>query len=810
MANLTREQLLSLPDRGQRDEFIEIATLALAAQPEDGELRLALVRCLTELGLLHRAADVAERFDPVVLGEIGLRDLLCQLRVPTQNGLVDWEVVRPTFERNLRALAARWDWSDAVREAFAARRDTLELHRTREGRWDVFDRATECWRPCFGRHQPAETLESLRRQVENRVIAPIVIEGVGLGAQFPLYVSASCRTMNSSSPFVYQIETDLSALGVALHVSDWTDALAAPRAILCVGESAYETLDRHITETPNAPLPKSIVLTAPWNHESRAEPVLKRQIDARREEVDALRAEVSRRYAARDTAYWASRFESATRGDGDALRVLSITCRFTTVLQYATRDALAALGAIGCETRIVIEPDDQSHISPIVALEAIRDFDPDLVLLIDHTRISQPAILVDNLPVLTWVQDRLPWLFDAKVGQALGELDFVMGQGRRDLVGRYAYPAERFMACDMATDVARLTSATPSGADASKLDCEVAFATHASETPKAFAAARIAECDNPKGLAILQGIEQALYERHRAGRLNGAINFSVMLDDVEGALGTSLSATARDGLLDQFARPLAERIIRQETLRWAANWARSTGGRLHIYGDGWDAHPEFAEFARGTIEHGAELGEAFRRAKVNLHSGCNLSLHQRVLDGLAAGGFFLARRHAGDIGMPVKRAMRAYLQKHGVSAPAKCYGTDLPAPWHREFERLCQMKGIDPRRPLHFDERAMARIAAVCEGREIMLADQLWPDFETLTFGGESEFVERLEFFLARPDLRRETATRMRGGVLAHFGYEKLMREAIAFTTDALANAASAGHVSSVAPDRVVMVEANV
>lgn len=792
MPNMTREQLFSLPDTGQRDEFIEIATQVLRVQPEDGEVRLALIRCLTELGLLHRAAEVATEFGAAALGEMGLRDLLQQLRAPTSNGLVDWRSMWPNFDRNFKVLAPRYQWADRLRAEIESCRGTLELHKTRDGRWEVYDTSAQSWRPCFGRHQPTETFESIRRQVDNRVIAPIVIEGVGLGEYLPLYVAATHRTMNSSSPFVYQMETDWTALVVAMHLADWTELLADPRVILCAGSDAYEQLDRAIAATPHAPLPKAIVWTPPWMNASagRTESLLKRHAEARHNQISKLRDEVQEQYAARDASYWARRFEAALLGDGPPLRVLSITCRFTTVLQYATRDALATLESIGCETRVVIEPDDQSHVSPVVALEAIREFEPDLILLIDHTRASQPAIMIENVPVLTWIQDRLPWLFDEKVGHAMGPLDFVMGQGKRDLVTRYAYPSERFFSCDMATDVARLTAPVSElDVDASRFDCEIAFATHASETPEVFTQMRLAECDNPKGLAIIEAICKSLRERQAAGSLNGALNFNVFVAEIEASLGASLSEAARDALIDQFARPLAERMIRQETLHWAARWARATGGRLHIYGDGWSEHPSFAEFARGTLEHGPELGEAFRRAKVNLHSGCNLALHQRVLDGLAAGGFFIARRHGGDIGVPVMQAIRGFLRRRGVTLPTTCYAADLPAPWHREYERLCRMKGVDPGKPLRFNDSNIVRIESVCERREIMLADQLWPEFEELTFAGEQEFVRTLEYYLARPEARREMAKRMRVGVLEHFGYEPLMRRVLAFASACLTQA---------------------
>lgn len=810
MPNITRDQLFSLPESGRRDEFIEIATHALNAQPEDAEVRFGLIRSLTESGLLHRAASFADAFDPEVLGAASLNELLQQLRVPTQNGSVDWRLQSPTFDRNLHAIEARYDWAQRLRKAFDHRRASLELHKTRNGRWEVFDASDSVWRPCFGSHQPTETFENLRRQVENRVMAPIIIDGVGLGGHLPLYVMSTHQTLNSSAPFVYQVESDWTALAIALHLFDWSELIADPRVVLCVGEDAYEQLDAAIAHTPNAPLPKSIIWTPPWNptSTSRGESIIRAHTEQRAKSIAELRAALDRQYADRDVEHWGTRFQAAIHGDGPPLRVLSIACRFTTVLQFATRDALAALASIGCETRVVIEPDDQSHISPIVALEAIRDFEPDLILLIDHTRASQPEILIQNVPVLTWIQDRLPWLFDSNVGQSLGELDFVMGQGKRDLVQRYAYPEERFYGCDMATDVVRLTSPSAVDGDPARFDCDVAFATHASETPREFADGRRAECDNPTAMAVLDAIENALVARQDRGELNGALNFSVLLSEIEASMGTALSATARDGMIDHFARPLAERMIRQETIRWAANWARATGGRLHIYGDGWERHPEFAEFARGTLEHGPELGEAFRRAKVNLHSGCNFALHQRVLDGLAAGGFFIARRHAGDIGFPVMRAIRAFLVQRGISPPATIYGVDLPAPWHSEFERLCRMKGVDPKKPLEINDRNMRRIESVCEGETIMLADQLWPEFEALTFSCEAEFVDRLEYYIQRPDERRARVSQMRKGVIEHFGYETLMRCVLDFTAERLSSAPSDSE-SRAPQNEFAVVEAN-
>ena len=90
-------------------------------------------------------------------------------------------------------------------------------------------------------------------------------------------------------------------------------------------------------------------------------------------------------------------------------------------------------------------------------------------------------------------------------------------------------------------------------------------------------------------------------------------------------------------------RDLTDHELRQAAIRALAGWADQTGRRFHLYGNGWDKHDEFGRFAKGTVRHGPELGRAFRAATISLHTGCNSAAHQRVIDGLCAGGFMLIR-----------------------------------------------------------------------------------------------------------------------------------------------------------------------
>ena len=788
MAGLTRDQILNLYAQGRQAEFVDMATIALVELPADAELRLALVRALTEFGLLTRARATAEGFEPAIQAQPDFQQLVRQLSAPNNNGRADLRHFEARLQDQLHIIASEVPWVDRVRIAWDECLEQFELHVTRAGQHEVFDTTIQRWRPCFALHVPNESYDAIRRTVENRVVTPLIIEGVGLGQHVPLFVRATRHTVNTSSPYIFVVERNWHAWAIALALNDWSDALRDDRVVLCAGENAYDQLDLAIQARPSAPVPSSVIRPPSWQPASTDGDAQSRvaQLKAENDErVRNARAAAEAHYLGRDRVYWNRRFAAARGGAGPPLRVLAVTSRFTTVLQFATRDALRALEKAGCETRLFIEADDRSCVAPFDVLRALVDFDPDLLLLIDHTRATQAVWAIDNVPVLSWVQDRLPWLFDKDVGLALSELDFLMGHAKEELTQRYGYAVERFYSCNMATDVAMLTDDAAVDSP-EKYDCEVAFASHASETPDTFTQTRLIECDNDATRAYVASIAQELTRRFDAGVLNGAINFNRLLATVAEQSGLRLRADIRDTLVAEFARPLAERLIRQQTMRWAAKWADATGARFHVYGRGWEQHPEFARFARGDIPHGPALGAAFRRAKVNLHAGCNHALHQRVLDGLSAGGFFLIRRHAADRAAGMARAVLNHVYEQHLMPPAEFSASDLPAPWNSLYAHACRDKGTDATKPLRLTDRNLARLNRIALACDEKSPDQLWPSLDEITFGSETEFVERIEAFMTNPDERTRIAAEMRGPVLRHFSYEALMTKTLAWIGDSL------------------------
>jgi hypothetical protein len=799
---LTLDSVIAMGRSGDATRFINVATEALNQDVAPDDLVLLLMQRLTERGLLALAHRVAERLSPAVRSHPEFAGMLQALTVGSNNGLVPWERLAPVFATNLAALRRRYAWADNLAAEWAANSEQLELHATTDNTWQVLDRAAGSfgtWRPIFGDHQPQPPLELLKAKLKNQVLPALAIDGVGQGQHLPWLYEATNDTLLGATALIYQTETELLALAVALHLVDWTGLIADDRVRLCCGPDAFEQLERAIAaEEWNIP-PTLVSRALPWHGEAAqpAEPVLK-AIEARVEaERRALKQAVAAGYAERGAAWWHRRYAAALSGAEPPLRVLAFTCRFTTVLQYATRDLLSALRSIGCQTRLLIEPNDHARVPPRQRLTAIRDFQPDLVLMIDHPRSRHEPSLIDEVPVLTWVQDRLPWLFDRAVGERIGPLDFLMGFGFSELVKDYGYPAERVMPCEMATDPAALL---PAGADGNPLDpaeldepadpvlsCDVAYATNYGRTAEMIYRETRARC-NPAGMKLLDALYEELVARLYAGLLNGGLDSANFIATMQRAAGVELSAAAHDQLLGDIVRPMADQLLREQTITWLADWAEQTGRRFNLYGNGWERHPRFSRYSRGYLEHGQTLGRAFRAAKVNVHAGCNLAFHQRVLDGLSAGGFFLIRRHASDVAFATTRKLNEIVRARGLGPGDVLPAADLPPELAAEWAALCRMRGFVPDAPYQVTEKVVELMNRKPE--DIVLPVHVWPDLPRVCFGSATELAERLEHFLSHPEKRRAVAANMRARVLERFSYTALMHKVLHWMADVLGRGA--------------------
>jgi hypothetical protein len=435
LAELTR-QLHAVRAAGRPLRFIRLAHAALANIDHAPELAAFTLQALVEQGLggparelltLHpEACPPAEDIDE-------WRQALAQL----PNGRVSWSELRDTFTRNLAALRGPHpELADDLAGGERRLRD-LHLYRAKDGTPLIARRAPgalRTWLP------PLSTTE-LDATVElpaGGALPACALVGLRAGKTITAIAQRTARLFLNYSQPLYVLEPDPALLTAALHVADFADLLEESRLHWFVGADAVKHFEQSLAEHPRRALPQMLFdFTETADMIAALKSAVASAEAARRAATDVIRADLRTRSAQRTLAEVARRLQPPGP-------VLAVTSRYTTVLQYATRDALAALRRQGFETHLLIEEADDEQLTPDLIADAIARHDPAVVLCLDHLRYEFPDIPRD-VPLITWIQDPLPNLMCPQAGASIGPTDLVCGILKPRCVREFGYPPDQFV-----------------------------------------------------------------------------------------------------------------------------------------------------------------------------------------------------------------------------------------------------------------------------------------------------------------------------------------------------------------------------
>jgi hypothetical protein len=668
--------------------FIVRAHRALATDPAAPELAHLTLRVLVELGLGGPALELLQLRRDLGLSQADRAALRSSLgAVPS--GRVTWRQLESTFRQNLAALAScRPEWRDAeprLRGELAH----LHLHHTRHGHFLLSRRGPGKLREWLADLstagiEPGDPDTARRRTT--------IIIGTRLGPLLlQLYQDSRHVQMWYSQP-LYLAEADLACFAAWLHCADHSAWLNDGRVYVFVGPDAVAQSAALWRHNPRLALPGRLVnLAADETTSGALQAAIHRAVDEDQTEIGRLSAALEARYRERDAAYWASRFHPPGP-------LLGITSRFTTMLQYSTRDALAALAAQGYRTELLIEASDHELLRPRDVLQAILDLDPLLVLALDHARCEVPY-LPRNLPYLLWIQDPLPDLLGPQAGASVAPFDLVCGYYRARCTQEFGYPAERFVSVRVPVSAVIFHDGAVDVPTRTRCAADICYVGHGGRPLDALYQATVAR--HP---AALRSRLEVVYRRVRR-LLEGVdpVAPTTTMDELVRSVATV------DGVaFGELAYRLLDAGRRQQTLEWVAAWARRTGRVFRLYGSGWQEHPALREFAAGIVEHGEPLRQVYRASTLALQLMPSGFLHQRALEALASGALPLTRYCPEDFaGLPIETFVheRAAGQHPGRTATI--------------FPRL---ERIVFRTPAEFEELA-ERYLADAAARDMVLAE---------------------------------------------------------------------------------------
>lgn len=320
-------------------------------------------------------------------------------------------------------------------------------------------------------------------------------------------------------------------------------------------------------------------------------------------------------------------------------RILFFTSRFTTVLQYHTRDCMQAAKHLGCETELLIEKDGIHEISGLDVQKVIADFKPDIIFCIDHFRYEEDDTIPQEIVWITWIQDKLPQSTgNPKIQGMLKKRDIVISPFVSDLPGKHwnmNYKDVLKAPLSANQDIYKKRELLQE--EKELYSCDICYVANASNYRK-----RVEEYK-----------QEIPPEIHEDFQLVMDVYFQLMKEEIF-YYGYERNKEVLSLILDQlkinwpeqFISQLAEDMVlsigysRYKSL--IVEWLLEAGyTNIKLYGKEWGEDEKFRPYAMGVIENGEKLSKALNASKVVLAMHPVFSLAARTIEAVSSGAFCL-------------------------------------------------------------------------------------------------------------------------------------------------------------------------
>ena len=617
------------------------------------------------------------------------------------------------------------------------------------------------------------------RDITNKLFAsgncdhPVVVAGEDLGWLWNYLFQLPCKipTIPGHSPPLFFLIREMERLWAILHIQEWRTLLADSRVRLFAGPDCFDQFRQSLATDLMCPWPRQLarIDASLWPAGTGIDEVLNAARLSLAQRLTRLTQQTDAFYSNTTPSSIVERLQS-----GASLNVLGVTSRYTTFLQHSMRDWLAAFERLGHRTQLLIESADHEVPNTLATATVCAQFKPDLIVVIDHYR-KEVAGLPSQVPVVMWVQDALPNIFCRAGGEAQGERDYALGFARLRMIHEFGYPASRYMTAIVALNDERFSTQPLSASDQSQFGCDVSFVSHASTPAEALVNTEITRIGSPEARRLLWGIYEKLKAVYDTGEAITEPNtIRGIIDQVLLDTRTGLPDDQMPTLMDLFVQKVNNSLFRHQSLNWLADLDID----LRLYGRGWEQHPTLGRFARGIADNATQLSTIYRASKINLQISPHGAVHQRLLEGVAAGGFFLLRHCPGDVIEREFQAIWDWCRVHSIRSDS-----ELRQRATADVQlRLDVVGQILQRDPFAMEYSFIEMLQSSEESGYIRSAATIWPDdYDSICFRSQTELRKCVSHYLQNEKERQARAQSMRKPVLDRFTYLATSRRLIEF-----------------------------
>lgn len=322
-------------------------------------------------------------------------------------------------------------------------------------------------------------------------------------------------------------------------------------------------------------------------------------------------------------------------------RILFLTSRFTTALQYHARDCRRSAERLGCETELLMERDGLDRLTAYGFMRTLAHLKPDIVFRIDHFRFEEVGWIPEEAVSITWVQDPMPRIMDKSTPGKLTERDFVMnhyitwqkirevGYGEKTLIDAPVPANHRIYKPYMLTEDERGMYA-----------CDICLVCHASDVESHIKeiTATIPWEGRKKVEAVYRGYQDYVYQ--------SGVPFygeEMYREYIRGAMRQRFGLTLVDELLERLVCDMhlqfSQRIYRQAMVDWLIDAGYTN---IKLWGNGWKDNPKYERYAMGPAENGETLSKIYQASKIVLGNNVGTTGAARAWEAMLSGAFYMS------------------------------------------------------------------------------------------------------------------------------------------------------------------------
>jgi len=329
-------------------------------------------------------------------------------------------------------------------------------------------------------------------------------------------------------------------------------------------------------------------------------------------------------------------------------RILFWTSRYTTTIQYHTRDAMESAIKAGCECRYLIEPDMLRRVTKEKQVEVFLDFKPDVVFDIDHFRFENSFYIPKEIVYVTWIQDPLKVILDPDSAKKLTSRDCLLNHLINDSQIKNIYGN---LLIDAPIPASSSVYKTYNLTDEEKKNysADICFVCHASDA-EVYIKKMISAYEESFGDSGVTDIIRLILYEYRQMAYAGDFfyskeEFAEYIRKVSVHNGYELDNGFRDALADELEKWYNQRLFRQVLVDWILEAGFTN---VKLWGNGWMTNPKYSKYAMGPAQNGEILSKIYQSSKIVVGNNIRTTGAARVWECMLSGGFYLSNYIPAD------------------------------------------------------------------------------------------------------------------------------------------------------------------